>query len=432
MHTEFMTLEQTRDMLQDLLQSSGPFFDADGVLRGAFNVRTLAPFTAEWGQTQTQPKLPEPLAIDYAQATMYEDTWDASGNYLEYLRARYDVTGEPHLLGEMHRIAQMAVDVYREDNQNLLWEWEARAGFMRQLYAGRYGTWPYPETLGTDQFSPLMWGLQQVYEYLDTATRADIEELLIGTLGWFMRRNFAYVYRGTIIHHIDWGEHALAYYIPALAWAYQVTGETSYLKAYEQLHTQYLYNPDHYLRNDKLRPIVYYQSAFKWSMWIPWLCEHAPNAHFYQLLFPDFVAWYTTLLHNTLPEGLGHDYDNGRSVYSTDPYPKEWMNIPLVPDPNVKTHDGYDMQAYCDRACKPPLRQIRYLSSFALARPNEVDVTPIRKILACCNTLDHFTYWYDPEDKVVPRHMNHRSWSLQAQFVLCWLIAYWRLRKLGG
>jgi hypothetical protein len=74
----------------------------------------------------------------------YEDTWDSIGEYLEYLRARYDVTSEQVLLDEMQRMAQLAIDVYREDNQGILWEWEARAGFMRRLYAGRHGTWPYP------------------------------------------------------------------------------------------------------------------------------------------------------------------------------------------------------------------------------------------------------------------------------------------------
>jgi len=50
---------------------------------------------------------------------------------------------------------------------------------------------------------------------------------------------------------------------------------------------------------------------------------------------------------------------------------REWINQPLVIDPNLKTHDGYDMQHYCDRAYKPPLRQIRFLSSFACAQAGQ-------------------------------------------------------------
>ena len=118
---QFRGLPEIRDWLQYMLRHDGPFFDTDGVLRGVINVRTLQPFTNEWGKTQTQPKLPEPLAVDYAQSLTYEDTWDSTGEYLEYLRARYDVTGEKPLLDEIRRMAQLVIDVYREDNEGILW-----------------------------------------------------------------------------------------------------------------------------------------------------------------------------------------------------------------------------------------------------------------------------------------------------------------------
>jgi hypothetical protein len=422
-------LPAIRDRLQDLLRlDDGPFFDADGVLRGAINVRTVQPFTAEWSKTQTQPKLPEPLAVNYAQATMYEDSWDSIGEYLEYLRARYDVTGEPHLRDEMRRCAQLVIDVYREDNPPGIGEWETRNGFFRRLYAGRHGTWPYPETLGTDQHAPLFAGLRFCRDLLDDAKRKAVDDVLVGSLDWYARRNFAYIYRGTIIHSIEWGEHALSFFIPALLWAHEVTGKPSYLKWYERLHQDYICNPEHYLKHGG-RAIVYYQHAFKWSTWIPWLCKHAPNADFYDRLFPQFVEWYTTLLTNCLPSGLGYDYDN--NVLTNDPFPAEWIDQPLQTDPSLKTHDGYDIMNYLARHRRPPLRQLRYLTSFAIARPDAVDVAPIVRILSLCNTLDHFTYWFDPHDRIVPPHMNHRSWSLQAQFVCSWLAAYWRLVKLG-
>jgi len=56
---QFRGLPEIRDWLQYMLRHDGPFFDTDGVLRGVINVRTLQPFTNEWGKTQTQPKLPE-------------------------------------------------------------------------------------------------------------------------------------------------------------------------------------------------------------------------------------------------------------------------------------------------------------------------------------------------------------------------------------
>jgi len=114
-------------------------------------------------------------------------------------------------------------------------------------------------------------------------------------------RNFAYIYRGTIIHHLDWGEHGLAYYIPALLWAHEVTGkENTCVRTIN--FTRITVQPEQTLRYDPQNPFVWTQSAFKWSMWIPWLCQHAPNAKYYQLLFPQIVD----LVHddlNQLPAG---------------------------------------------------------------------------------------------------------------------------------
>jgi hypothetical protein len=218
-------------------------------------------------------------------------------------------------------------------------------------------------------------------------------------------------------------------FVPALAWAHEVTANSKYLKAYERLHQDYLYNPDHYLRFG--RPVVYYQSAFKWSTWVPWLCEHAPNANFYRVIFGQMTEWYTTLLNNCLPSGFGYDYDNGEACYHIKPFPAEWIDRPIQVDPTLKTHDGLDVMNYLQYSRRTPLRQLRNLASFATARPDEVDVTPIAKMLPLCNTPDHFTYWFDPHDTIVPTCMNHRSWCMQATFVCSWLAAYWRLRKLN-
>ncbi|MBI4026777.1 MAG: hypothetical protein HY360_17470, partial [Verrucomicrobia bacterium] len=244
MSIQFDSLIAARDWLQDLLRRDGPFFDADGVLRGAINVRTLQPFTAEWARTQTQPRqggAPEPLAIDYVAAHTYEDSWDAMGNYLEYLVARHNVTREEELVHEMRRIVKMATDVYREDNpDDNEPAYLAKRGFFRRLYAGRHGQWPYPEILGTDQMAPLQFGLLQARDFLDSTAQRELDTVLVGALGWYLTRNFAYLYRGTAIHNIEGGPHALSYYLPALVWAHRVTGNPKYLKAFHRMHEDYL------------------------------------------------------------------------------------------------------------------------------------------------------------------------------------------------
>jgi hypothetical protein len=85
---------------------------------------------------------------------------------------------------------------------------------------------------------------------------------------------------------------------------------------------------------------------------------------------------------------MGHDYDN--LPYANAAYPAEWIDQPLKLDPKLK--NDWDSAPYIDRRRRPPLRQLRYVSDFALARPAEVDVSPVSQILALCNTPDHFTY----------------------------------------
>ncbi|MBI4025255.1 MAG: hypothetical protein HY360_09770 [Verrucomicrobia bacterium] len=231
----------------------------------------------------------------------------------------------------------------------------------------------------------------------------------------------------------------MSYYLPALVWAHRVTGDPKYLKAFHRMHEDYLYNPDWYLAGyempgvptrsapqDRLHRL---HAALRWSAWVAWLSVHAPNANYYQHLFDEFAVWNTRLLRNTLPSGFGHDYDN--MAPTTAAYPEEWIDQPL-PAGGTVGHDGLDIYAAIGRARIVPFRKLRAHSYFALVKMDAVDVTVISAILSCCRTPDHFTYWYDPEDKIVPPHLNHRSWSLQSQFVTAWLTAYWRLRGMGA
>jgi len=429
------SVEEIKAWLENLIGREGPFFDKDGVLRCAINARTLKPFTADWAKTQKQPKPPEPYGIDYLAGVNYEDTWDTTGNYLTYLAARYEVTAEKHLIDEMARMVTMAIEVYREDNPPGMPEWLAAKGFFRRLYGGRYGKWPHPEILGTDQMAPLMFGLLQTKPYLNEDTRKELDEVLTGILGWYMRRNFAYLYRGRTIHNIEGGSHALSYYIPALLHAYKATGEAKYLKKYERLHEDYMYNPEFYLSTYEMPYIqsfpapedrmMWLHAALRWCAWVPWLYMNAPNKSYYEFLFDEFVEWNTRLLKNTLPEGLGHDYDN--LAPTTRRYPREWLKkLPEISE-DSDSHDGFDYN-YISYGRMPPLRKVREHTYFAIVQPEKVDITPVAEILRRCNTPDHFTYFYDPDDEL-PVKYQIRSYVLHAQFVTAWLTAYWRLKK---
>jgi len=74
-------------------------------------------------------------------------------------------------LQELRRIVELCIAVYREDNpDDNASDWLLHKGFWRRLYAGKHGKWPYPETLGTDQMAPLLFGLLMTREHLVDST----------------------------------------------------------------------------------------------------------------------------------------------------------------------------------------------------------------------------------------------------------------------
>jgi hypothetical protein len=174
--------------------------------------------------------------------------------------------------------------------------------------------------------------------------------------------------------------------------------------------------------------LMWFHAAFRWSAWVAWLSQHAPNARYYGSLFEEFTEWNTRLLNHTLPSGLGHDYDN--LTPTTRRYPEEWVDQPVEAG-EINRFDGLDFYSVVNRTRLPPLHKVCDHTCFARVQPARVDLTPAVQILRCCNTPDHFTYWYDPEDKIVPLPMQNRSHSLEAPFVTAWLAAYWRLRGMG-
>ncbi len=268
----------------------------------------------------------------------------------------------------------------------------------------------------------------------------ELDSILVGALQWYLNKNFSYPYRGRINHNIDLGPHALSYYIPGLLHAYKATGNKKYLENYERLHQQYFYNPEWALADNFEMPevpshrnsvdrFINIHIALRWGCRVGWLSENAPNSIYYKGLLEEFIQWNHRLLSNNLKtEGLGHDQDN--MVPSTLGYPPEWLNQPFQ-HPGKKEENGGDIYCIIDRACFPAFRKLREQSYFSTLKPDLVDSTPILETLRFVNSPDHFTYWYDPEDRLGNIKLQCRSWALQAQFTTAWLTAYWRLRRMG-
>jgi len=224
-----------------------------------------------------------------------------------------------------------------------------------------------------------------------------------------------------------------------LAHAYQITGDKKYLRHYERLHQQYLYDPDWYLSDDFVMPgipthtdpkdrYINIHIAMRWGAGVGWLALNAPNRVYYNNLLEEFIAWNDRILNNSLPTGLSFDYDN--MVPTTKRYPEEWIGEKVV-QTGEKGINGMDCFSVLDKARMVPHRKVREQSYFAMIAPNKVDTRPLVKVLGCCTSPDHFTSWHDPDDKICPVRLQLRSYPLQAQFVTSWLAAYWRMKKSG-
>lgn len=158
----------------------------------------------------------------------YEDSVQNTGIYLDGQVLKYEVTGDPACLAQAQRAWRTLRNIYSASQVYGI------GSFLRP-YGGFEGMGRFVEPLGTDQASPVFCGLYRYMRHVDDDTRAEIADLLLNTITWYERQGFKYFYYKCFIH--EWNpsyQHAASFYLPAIAWAAQFTGEARWQRHLEQ------------------------------------------------------------------------------------------------------------------------------------------------------------------------------------------------------
>ena len=201
--------------LDSYIDSTG-FWDPSGLMYAYIDVSTGRPFEPEF---ITNTKVPRRADVDPWAWWTYEDTVESTGVYIDGLIRKYRVTGDAACLDRARSAWESLRNIYYASQVYGI------GSFLRP-YGGFEGMGRFVEPLGTDQASPMFSGLYFYMRYADDQTRAEIADIMLKTLTWYEQQGFKYFYYKNFIHHWEPAtQHAAAYYLPAIAWAAQVTGE---------------------------------------------------------------------------------------------------------------------------------------------------------------------------------------------------------------
>ena len=197
-------------------------FDAQGIMYSAVDVRTGEPFTRDF---ITPIKVPRRADIDPWAYWTYEDSIMGMGQYIDALVLKHEVTGDAAALERCAAVWRVVRNVFSSSQVHGI------GSFLRP-YGGYVTMHDFLEPLGTDQAGPLFHGLYRYLAHADALTRRRIADLLLKTLDWYERQGFEYFYYKFMIHSWEPGEgpviHNASYYLPAIAWASQHTGNAKW------------------------------------------------------------------------------------------------------------------------------------------------------------------------------------------------------------
>ena len=191
-----------------------------GILYAFFDLRTGKPFPREF---ITPNKVPRRADIDPWAYWTYENTIENMGMYFDALVRKYEVTGDAGCLDRCAELWLTVRDIYYASQVYGI------GSFLRP-YGGFERMGQFAEPLGTDQAAPLLHGLYGYSKYAPAWIRDEIADIMVKTLTWYEQQNFRYFYYKTLTHawEIDlpcgW-PHAASYYLPAIAFAWKVTGD---------------------------------------------------------------------------------------------------------------------------------------------------------------------------------------------------------------
>jgi hypothetical protein len=221
-------------------------FDPDGLMYSYVDVRTGKPFEEDYAvRSASRAELKgnvrssrgKPWSIHhYANSDpvtywSYEDTISTAGYYIEALVLKYEVTGDSKALEQAFTIWNTYKQVYYASQVYGI------GSFLRP-YGGRVGGFEgmrrWMEPLGTDQAICLLCGQYALWKHAKGEEKKELADIIIKTLSWYEQQDFRYLYYKSLIHTWEKGRHAGGYYLPAIAFAAQVTGEKKWQKLLQE------------------------------------------------------------------------------------------------------------------------------------------------------------------------------------------------------
>ena len=171
----------------------------------------------------------------------YEDTIATAGYYIEALVLKYELTADSKALEQAFKIWDTYKQVYYASQVygigSFLRPYGGRAADATRgggYGSGFEGLGRWMEPLGTDQASPLLSAQYALWKHAKGGGKKELADIIIKTLSWYEQQDFCYLWYKSYIHWWNKGGHAGSYYLPAIAFAAQVTGEEKWQKLLQE------------------------------------------------------------------------------------------------------------------------------------------------------------------------------------------------------
>ncbi len=218
------TLEEVESTIQQIVERI--FRDDDDILRSSVNGRTMKAMRVEdvkdrpqglgtFVENSSVPRWVKPVWINY------ENAGQASGNYLEALCVKAQITGDP----QVHELARRTVNA-------IVMLWENAAATKHPNGGGGRGWFPKPyagignvgemHECSADQYCDVTLGLHTYYLTLaNEQEKRKIKEIVVSFADWWYDHDYCGVYLGQAIWWKRLEGHSLAagffLYLNALA-----------------------------------------------------------------------------------------------------------------------------------------------------------------------------------------------------------------------
>lgn len=396
-------------------------WDKDGVMICYFDIKTMKPFEQAYFEKQSTSVIWQ----NRADFFVYEDSFCIMGIYLDMLKSRYDVTKDSKAVSEMERICRLFVDTF-EDSQKI------ERGFHKRLYGGIGANRPWEEPLGTDQHVYVLPGCWKVYNLLSPELRNKVKHMTTESLLWYMRKGYRYIYNNYIYHEIEpvpdtmkskmqacfEGPHALSYYLPALLWCHELTGEKRYIDDYNWMM-------DRYVR--KASAEMHERQFNRWAgLFMAYQLAPEKDKQTWAGIVDELMIPYMTVMKRIAENnGIGPQFEKWLNpqwdAVKADTLPRTIREMVREnPDTTIT-----DYLRYC------PLMQVRDMLDYARMRPGKADIGSLKQILLCAGTPSHFAMYYDPSFSIMPENLDYYArWGMGHSYV-AWVASYYRLKSMN-